>query len=283
MWIAANFPHRVDRLVIASSSPYLGPASSWLDRAAMVRQSTPASLGATLLERWFTPGFPLQHPEVAELVRRMLAGASTEGYAGCAEAIATMDLRPSLGDIRARTLFIAGAYDPVTPPAMLLEASMEIKGAALTVIASAAHLANLEQPAHFTDALMGHLAGLAPIRGDRLRREVLGDSHVDRSRASQSNFEAGFIAMITSFAWGDIWSRPGLDKKTRSAITISVLAALGHQAELKLHLRGAIRNGWDEAELAEVFMHTAVYAGIPAANGAMAIARQVLEEDPATW
>jgi 4-carboxymuconolactone decarboxylase len=114
--------------------------------------------------------------------------------------------------------------------------------------------------------------------GLNVRREVLGDEHVDRAIAQTTEFTSDFQEFITRYAWGDVWSRPGLDRRTRSAITLAVLTALGREHELALHVRAADRNGMSEAEIGEVLLHTAVYAGVPAANAAFAIAKRVLEE-----
>jgi 4-carboxymuconolactone decarboxylase len=114
--------------------------------------------------------------------------------------------------------------------------------------------------------------------GMRIRREVLGDEHVDRALANTTEFTAAFQDFITRYAWGGVWSREGLDRRTRSAITLAVLTALGREHELELHVRAAIRNGLSESEIAEILLHTAVYAGVPAANAAFAIARRALEE-----
>jgi 4-carboxymuconolactone decarboxylase len=114
--------------------------------------------------------------------------------------------------------------------------------------------------------------------GLNVRREVLGDEHVDRAIAQTTEFTSDFQEFITRYAWGDVWSRPGLDRRTRSAITLAVLTALGREHELALHVRAAGRNGMSEAEIGEVLLHTAVYAGVPAANAAFAIAKRVLEE-----
>jgi 4-carboxymuconolactone decarboxylase len=114
--------------------------------------------------------------------------------------------------------------------------------------------------------------------GKRARREVLGDDHVDRAEARTTPFTADFPVLITRYAWGEIWSRPGLDRRTRSAVTLTALVALGHWDELALHVRAARRNGLTEAEIAEVLLQTAVYCGVPAANHAFAVAQRVLEE-----
>ena len=117
--------------------------------------------------------------------------------------------------------------------------------------------------------------------GMRIRREVLGDAHVDRAVERTTDFTRDFQSFITRYAWGDIWSREGLDRRTRSCITLAVLTALGREAEIAMHVRAARNNGVTPEEIGEVLLHTAVYAGVPAANAAFAIAQEVLAEDAA--
>jgi 4-carboxymuconolactone decarboxylase len=112
--------------------------------------------------------------------------------------------------------------------------------------------------------------------GEAVRREVLGDAHVDRSAERTTPFTADFQDFITRYAWGDVWSRPGLDRRSRSLVTLAVLTALRSE-ELALHVRGAVRNGLTREEIGEVILHTAVYAGVPAANTAFAIAQRELD------
>ena len=114
--------------------------------------------------------------------------------------------------------------------------------------------------------------------GMKIRREVLGDDHVDRAVAGTTDFTRDFQDLITRFAWGEIWTRPGLDRKTRSCITIAALVALGRDHELEMHVRAALRNGLAPDEIKEVLLHSAVYCGVPAANSAFAIAQRVLDE-----
>jgi 4-carboxymuconolactone decarboxylase len=115
-------------------------------------------------------------------------------------------------------------------------------------------------------------------QGMAVRRQVLGDEHVDRARAAITPFTADFQDYITRFAWGSVWAREGLDRRTRSCLTLALLAALGRDGELEMHLRAALRIGVSPEEIGEVLLHTAVYAGVPAANSAFAIAQRVLEE-----
>jgi 4-carboxymuconolactone decarboxylase len=115
--------------------------------------------------------------------------------------------------------------------------------------------------------------------GMRVRREVLGDEHVDRAVEATTPFTADFQDLITRYAWGEIWARPGLDRKTRSAITLTALTALNHHEELAMHVRAARRNGLTADEIKEVLLQAAIYCGVPAANRAFAIAQRVLAEE----
>ena len=114
--------------------------------------------------------------------------------------------------------------------------------------------------------------------GLRIRREVLGDEHVDRATERATDFTSDFQDLITRYAWGEIWTRPGLDRKTRSAVTLTALVALGHWDELALHVRAARRNGMTQDELREVLLQCAIYCGVPAANHAFTVAQRVLDE-----
>jgi 4-carboxymuconolactone decarboxylase len=115
--------------------------------------------------------------------------------------------------------------------------------------------------------------------GMRVRREVLGDAHVDRAQERTTGFTADFQDFITRYAWGEIWTRPLLDRRTRSCITLTALVAGGHLDELALHVRAAVRNGLSAGEIKEVLLQSAVYCGVPAANSAFAVAQRVLIED----
>jgi 4-carboxymuconolactone decarboxylase len=114
--------------------------------------------------------------------------------------------------------------------------------------------------------------------GMQARREVLGDDHVDAAVERTSEFTAEFQDLITRYAWGEIWTRPGLDRRMRSAITLTALIALGHFDELRMHVRAALRNGLNEDEIKEILLQSAIYCGVPAANHAFAVAQEVLED-----
>ena len=278
MWVAANHPDRVDSLVAACTSSHWPPAELWSERIELVRRTGTEALLPALLGRWFSPGFTERRPDAADMVASMLASASPEGYAGCCAALAEVDLRPDLGRISAPTLVLAGAEDPAVPIETAAALAASIPGASLNVIAGGAHLVNIERPERFTAAVVDHLAGDPVERGDRTRREVLGDAHVERSEEALNGFTAPFFDFITRYAWGDVWTRPGLDRRTRSCITLAMLVALGRFDELSLHVRAALRNGLLPGEIGEVLLQAAVYCGVPAANSAFAVANRVIEE-----
>ena len=160
MWLAAAAPSRIEALALCCTSARLGPAQMWADRAALVRSAGMAAISRQVVGRWFTPAFAARHPAIpASFVTTMEREVDPEGYAGCCEAIAAMDLRPLLGSVSARTLVIAGAEDPATPPWHGAVIAAAIPGARLRVIRGAAHLANVSQAGEVTAALLAHLAG----------------------------------------------------------------------------------------------------------------------------
>ena len=288
MWLASEAPERVERLVLCCTSVRFAP-DAYNSRAQTVRAHGVGAIAETVVERWFTPAFRASHPDVVEWAGQMLLTTPAEGYASCCEAIRDAELRSRLGAIRAPTLVIAGADDLASPPdeAELIRGS--IPDARLMVIEQAAHLANVEQPEVVTRAVLDHLDPVSEgrtqrlsdsvhDRGMRVRREVLGDAHVDTAVARTTNFTADFQDFITRYAWGEIWTRPGLDRKTRSCITLTALVALGRFEELEMHVRAALRNGLTVDEIKEVLLHSAIYCGVPAANSAFAVAQRVLAD-----
>lgn len=278
MWLAIHHPQRVDRLVLACTAPAWPPPALWEERIAAMREGKPVDLLDRLLSRWLTAGFADRHPEVRASVAAMLESCSPEGYAGSCAALGQVDLTAGLGSISAPTLILAGAEDPAVPISAAAALAAAVPGAGLQVISPGAHLLNLERPDRYNAAALDHLAGDPVERGRATRRAVLGDAHVDRSERAVSPLTGPFSEFITRYAWGDIWTRPGLDRRTRSCITLAMLVAVGRFDELELHLLGARRNGLSDEEIGEVLLQTAVYCGVPAANTAFAVARRVLEE-----
>ncbi|WP_407700042.1 bifunctional 3-oxoadipate enol-lactonase/4-carboxymuconolactone decarboxylase PcaDC [Streptomyces liliifuscus] len=270
--LAVHHPERVERLAVICSSAHFNGSRPWEERAALVRAEGLAGLAEGADARWFTPGFTV--PELVEDHRR----ADPDSYAACCDALAAFDLRERLPEIGAPTLLVAGREDPATPPAHLREIADAVPGAALVEIPGASHLAPAQCPEAVLTALRAHFDGGAK-RGMEVRRQVLGDTHVDRAQARQSEFTARFQDFISRYAWGEIWTDPTLARRERSMITLTALVAHGHYDELAMHIRAARRNGLTPEEIGAVLLQTAVYCGVPAANSAFAVAQRVLAEE----
>lgn len=282
--VAAREPGRARGLVLCCTAARFGEPGPWHERAAAVRAGGVGPLAATLGSRWFAGGFD------GGWVLDMLAGVDAESYAACCEALAVCDLTDRLPGITAPTLVVAGAQDPATTVEQALVLANGITGARLTVVPHAAHLASVQRAAEVTQAITDHLRRVSPggrwertadeswAAGMRTRREVLGDAHVDRAVAGTTDLTRDFQHLITRYAWDEIWNRPGLDRRTRSCVTLTALVAGGHLEELAMHVRAALRNGLTPDEIGEVLLQTAIYCGVPAANSAFAVARRVLAE-----
>jgi 3-oxoadipate enol-lactonase / 4-carboxymuconolactone decarboxylase len=263
MTIARRAPERIERLALCATALEFGPPEQWHERAATVRSEGMAAIAPAGLERWFTPN---ADPELVARFDAMLRAQPVEAYAACCEALAEYELTDA--EFSMPTLTIVGDADPVTPPAKLAA----IPADRHVVVGGARHMVNAEQAEAFNQILVPFLDAGA---GMRVRREVLGDAHVDRAKSGDPDWQD----FITRYAWGEIWTRPGLERRTRSAITITALVALGHEKELAMHIRAAVRNGLTPEEIKEVLLHSAIYCGVPAANAAFAVAKQVFEED----
>ncbi|MGI4954377.1 MAG: 3-oxoadipate enol-lactonase [Janthinobacterium lividum] len=279
--LAIRRPELVHGLVLMATSAHL--PSGWDERAALVRRDGMAAITDAVIARWFTPGF-LADPRVAALRDRFLA-IDPAGYAVCCGAIGAMDLRP--GRITVPTLIIAGAEDPATPPAMSEEIRSRTKQAELVVLPRAAHILAIEQDAAVNRHLLGFLDGFGATEpahrggvpfesGLANRKAVLGVEHVQRSLAKAGGFAGPWQDFITRVAWGEVWGDDTIPWKTRSTVTLALMVALGREEEFKLHVRPALTNGVTLPELRALLIQCAVYAGVPAANGAFRWVRDVL-------
>ncbi|MFD5157370.1 3-oxoadipate enol-lactonase [Streptomyces hawaiiensis] len=272
--LAVHHPERLSSLAVICSSAHFNGARPWEERAALVRREGLADLAESADARWFAGGFTV--PRLVQDHR----DADPDAYAACCDALAAFDLRERLTEIAVPTLLIAGREDPATPPAHLREIADAVPGSTLVELPGASHLAPAQCPEAVLTALRAHF-GQAALRGMAVRREVLGDAHVDRAQTRQTPFTARFQDFISRYAWGEIWTDPTLSRRERSMITLTALVAHGHYDELAMHVRAARRNGLTPEEIGAVLLQTAVYCGVPAANSAFATAQRVLaEEDP---
>lgn len=277
MWIAAHRPERVSRLALLCTSAHLTPSQLWRDRAATVRADGMGAIAEPVAARWITPGLAERDPDLLAALQAVVTSIDAESYAQCADAIAALDLRPDLARIAAPTLVIGGADDPATPQPHQQAIAHGIAGARLEIVDDASHVLTYEQPGHVAALLLEHL-GSTRATGWATRRAVLGDSYVDAAVDSTTALTAPFQQFLTRYAWGDVWNRPELSRREKSIATLTALTTLGAEHELAAHVRGALRNGLTPQEVIAVLHHTAVYAGVPRANRAIAIARDVLDD-----
>jgi len=279
--VAARAPERVASLILCDTALALPPPDMWRTRAATVRAEGVAAIADSTLARWVTPAY-LATPGGRGL-RAMLLRTHPSAYAAAAEALATADLSQTSPKIGAPALVIVGELDPSTPIAAAEALQKALPKAQLAVIPRAAHIPLVEHPEAVTTAIHAFLtpadADLAAA-GARVRAEVFGADHVARAADATTALDRDFQAYITQAAWGGLWTRPHFDRRTRSIVTLALLAALRQPHEFALHVRAMKHTGATHADLTELLLHVTVYAGVPAANTAMRIAKQVLEESP---
>ncbi len=277
--LAHQAPARVASLILCDTAMAIPPAQGWRDRAALVRADGMEAVVEAVMARWVTA--PFMGAPAAVGLRAMLLRTAPEGYAAAAEAIGAADLTAETGALRVPALVLVGDQDQSTPLASA-EALRAALGGSLTVLLGAAHIPTVEVPDQVSDAIRSFLLPEVAdflTAGMAVRRRVLGDAHVDRATAAMTDLDRDFQAFITRTAWGGVWTRPGLDLRTRSLLVITMLACLGHHEELRLHVRATRNTGATPDDVLEVMMHVAAYAGIPAANSAMRIAKQALLDD----
>ena len=271
-------PGRLLSAALLCTGAVIGRPEDWAARAATVRASGTGALVELASQRWFAPGFIDRRPEVAAALLDALRDIDDESYAHACEALAEFDVRDRLSDITTPVLAIAGAEDVPTPPECLQRIASGVKDGRLVVLNRVGHLAPAEAPERVAELIAGHVRPDTYDAGMAVRREVLGDAHVDHAVAATTEFTAEFQELITRYAWGTIWTRPGLDRRDRSLITLTALVARGHHEELAMHLRAARRNGLTNDEIKELLLQTAIYCGVPDANSAFRIANKVLAD-----
>lgn len=281
----ADFPERVLAATLLCTSAQIGTPDGWKERAALVRASGTAALLDATPARWFGPGFAGRDAGTARALLSALAEADDESYAACCDALAGFDMRLRLSEIVTPVVVVAGACDPVVPAAHARRVATGVQHGRFIELDGVSHLAPAEAPEQVAALVSAPVpevehVSLAGSRaaGMRVRRQVLGDAHVDRAVAGTSEFNADFQDLITRYAWGEVWTRPGLDRRSRSLITLTALIARGHHDEFAMHVRAALRNGLTVEELREVLLQSAIYCGVPDANTAFRIAQRVLAD-----
>jgi 3-oxoadipate enol-lactonase/4-carboxymuconolactone decarboxylase len=280
-WIAIHASDRLTSLVLANTSPQFGPRSNWETRIKLVREGGMAAIVDMALGRFFLPETVARGDAYASSIKSVLLGTEPEGYIGCCAALRDVDTRQSLRQIRVPTLVIAGDCDVSTPWDGHGEILAREIPDAQSVRLPAPHLSNLERPRSFSAALLGFLSTRDADSfeaGTAVRRAMLGDAHVDRSIALTNDFNRDFQDLITRYAWGAIWTRPGLDRRTRRLLVLATMAALGRWEEFSMHVRAGLEHELEPCDLKEMLLQTAIYAGVPAANTGFHHAAEVMKK-----
>lgn len=313
--LALDHGDRFGRIAVFCTGAKIGEATAWEERAQTVATSGTPTQVIGSAQRWFGAGFMDREPEASAALLHSLQDADRFSYAALCYALADFDVRARLPEISRPLLAVAGSQDQPTPPTKLAEIANGVPGSLLEVIDGAAHLVPAEAPVVTAGLLADFLHGkglgagaggtggagataaddseadLPTASGPReasrdevreagmtVRRQVLSDAHVDRANAKVDDFTSDFQDLITRYAWGEIWTRPGLERRMRSAITLTAMIAGGHEAELAMHVKAALRNGLTRDEIKEVLLQSAIYCSVPSANTAFSVASQALAE-----
>ncbi|HET7221200.1 MAG TPA: 3-oxoadipate enol-lactonase [Vicinamibacterales bacterium] len=278
-WLAVHARPRLTTLVLANTTARVADPSAMEARRRAVLDGGMGAIEEMVMARFFSPAVIAANAPAIASARRTLRATNPIGYAGCCAAIRDMDQRAMLEQIEVRTLVISGDADVGMPwDAHGAVLTSSIAGAQVVRL-PAAHISNLEKPRSFTRALMDFLVpppGDQRESGVRVRREVLGADHVDRAIAATTDFTRAFQALIADVPWGTIWTRPGLDRRTRRLLVLTTTAAMGRWEEFRLHLRSGLAHELEPADVEEMLLQLAVYAGVPAANTAFKIAEECL-------
>ncbi|MDI5890331.1 alpha/beta fold hydrolase [Halomonas rhizosphaerae] len=281
--LVSEHGERLLSATLTNTGAVIGNAELWNTRAGRVRQEGLAAMSEEIVPRWFAPACFEAEPALKAGWCTQMGRGDDDSYALLCEMLGRDVFTGKLSGKGVKVQLFGGSEDLATPPATLEALAAECDGAPLEILEGVGHVPSVEVPALFAEKLqavmsvdLGDVAnqGVAYATGLATRKQVLGEEHVARSTANATRLDAPFQQMITRLAWGELWSNDDLTRRERSMITTGILAALGRE-ELTLHLKTAKRIGLSEAELRQVLMHVAIYGGVPAANHAFSLAKQL--------
>jgi 3-oxoadipate enol-lactonase / 4-carboxymuconolactone decarboxylase len=280
-WLSTHAPDRIAALILANTSAKVGPKTMWEERRRSVCEYGMQSIVDRIMRRFFSTDRFVQTNPFAASVRSVFLAMDPAGYAACCAAIRDMDQTETSHLISVPALLIVGDRDTSTP----WNGHGEFLAARIpnirVVRLPAAHLTNIERPRSFTHSVLDFLlqqrrSGDTLTGGDIARRSALGDDHVDRARDNTTEFTREFQEVITRFAWGTIWARPGIERHSRRLLALTALAALGRWEEFRMHVRAGLELELEPCDLQEALLQLSVYSGLPAANEGFRIANEEL-------
>ncbi|PMR67480.1 alpha/beta fold hydrolase [Halomonas heilongjiangensis] len=281
--LLAEHAERLYSVTLTNTGAVIGTSELWTTRAGRVRSEGLGAISGEIVPRWFSAGRIEANPALKHGWMTQMGRGDDESYARLCEMLGSHAFTGKLTRKGVKVQLLGGSEDLATPPATLEALAAECDGATLEILDAVGHVPSVEVPALFAEKLLAVLAvdlgdvgdkGVDYATGLTTRKQVLGEEHVARSTDNATRLDAPFQQMITRLAWGELWSNDDLTRRERSMITTGILAALGRE-ELELHLKTAKRIGLTEAELRQVLMHVAIYGGVPAANHAFALAKQL--------
>ncbi|HEV8042115.1 MAG TPA: 3-oxoadipate enol-lactonase [Bryobacteraceae bacterium] len=279
-WLASSAPERVTHLVLANTSPRMDSAALETRRRAVLEGGM-AAVSDAVLGRFFSPETLARQDADVASTRRTLLNTDPRGYAGCCGAIRDMDQTGLAAKVRVPTLIIVGDRDVSTPWSGHGEVLARTISNARVVHLPTAHLSNLERPRSFSSALTDFLIPSSSDTleaGFKVRREMLGDAYVDAAVAKTTEFTREFQELITRYAWGTIWTRPGIPRRTRRLLALTIMATLGRWEEFRIYVRAGLEHELEPCDLKEVLLQAAVYAGVPVGNTGFKIASEEIEK-----
>lgn len=280
-----------DRIAMVCSSPKFGTPDAWRERADFVAKAGTPAMVERSAKTWFAEGFIEKHPTESTALLHSLQNADRFSYAHASVALSEFDMSDELAQVSVPLLALAGDQDQVSPPEHARAVAAAVQDGQTAVLENVGHQGPTEAPQDTARILHAFFSGqrVDQPQGDQtiqeiydagmvVRREVLSDAHVDRANANADEFTSDFQEMITRYAWGTIWTRPGLDRKMRSAVTLTAMVAGKYWDELAMHVKAARRNGLTVDEIKEILLQTAIYCSVPAANVAFSVAKEALAE-----
>ena len=274
---------RVSSLILVDTAARIGTPELWQTRMDTIRAHGMAHLADSILSRWFAPDFAARCSTQFQGFRTLFIRNSVPGYTAACAVLRDADLRAEVSQIKVPTLVLCGEQDAATPPDVVQELAQSLPNAGIVLLPGAGHTPPIEGPQIMADQVNGFIHAQQTVssvyeQGMKIRRAVLGDAHVDQAEANKTSFDIDFQRFITETAWGRVWARRGLDRRTRHLLTLTMLAALGKEHEFAMHVRASRNTGVTIDEIKEMLLQVAVYAGVPAANSAIAAARRIIAE-----
>jgi len=281
--LISEHAERLLSATLTNTGAVIGNAELWNTRAGRIRVEGLAAMSEEIVPRWFAPACFEAEPALKAGWCTQMGRGDDDSYARLCEMLGSHAFTGKLSGKPVKVQLLGGSEDLATPPATLEVLAAELDGAPLAILEGVGHVPSVEVPGLFAEKLLAVMAvdlgdvgnqGVDYATGLETRKQVLGEAHVARSTENATSLDAPFQQMITRLAWGELWSNDDLTRRERSMITTGILAALGRE-ELTLHLKTAKRIGLTEAELRQVLMHVAIYGGVPAANHAFALAKEL--------